>query len=68
MNNIRQRFTQWYFRKGYRMDYIQRNNELIFHCPLWVRPLVFLFFSPCAYYREFDQFIFAEDQYLEETI
>lgn len=54
MDNFRQRFTRWYYRRGYRMDYMTYTGELIFSCPLWVRPLVFLFFSPCAYYREFD--------------
>ena len=60
MNNIRQRFTSWYYHKGYRMDYNHHNNELIFRCPLWVRPLVFFFFSPCAYYRELDLFTTEE--------
>lgn len=68
MDNIRQRFTRWYCRKGYRMDYMHHNGELIFSCPLWVRPLAFLFFSPSAYYREFDKFIFAEEQSFEETV
>jgi hypothetical protein len=55
MNNIRQRFTSWYRKKGYQMDYMPYTGELIFRCPPWVRPLVFLLFSPCAYYREFVQ-------------
>lgn len=52
MNNLRQRFTSWYYRKGYRMTYKPENVELRFACPFWIRPLVFIFFSPCAYYRE----------------
>lgn len=52
MNNLRERFTSWYYRKGYRMRYLPENVELRFTCPLWIRPLVFIFFSPCAYYRE----------------
>lgn len=52
MNDLRARFTKWYYRKGYRMDYRPYNTELIFHCPWLLRPLVYFFFSPCAYYRE----------------
>lgn len=57
MNDFRQRFTKWYYRKGYRMLYVPCNYGdtvpgLIFFCPFWVRPLVHMFFSPCAYYRE----------------
>lgn len=55
MITLRERFTKWYFRKGYRMEY--RSNsptdvELIFRCPFWVRPLVEYLFSPSVYYRE----------------
>ena len=52
MNNFRTKFTKWYYRKGYRMTYKPNDTELIFLCPLWIRPLVYVFFSPCAYYRE----------------
>lgn len=56
MGDIRERFTKWYYRKGYRMVYVPYNcgcvAEMIFTCPLWVRPLVYFLFSPCAYYRE----------------
>ena len=52
MNDFRARFTKWYYRKGYRMEYHQSSLESIFHCPLWVRPLVYYFFSPSVYYRE----------------
>jgi hypothetical protein len=50
MGNFRERFTKWYYRKGYRMEW--RTDEMVFRCPVWVRPLVYFFFSPCAYYRE----------------
>jgi hypothetical protein len=50
MGNFRERFTKWYYRKGYRMEW--RTNEMVFHCPVWVRPLVYFFFSPSAYYGE----------------
>lgn len=58
MSNFRQRFTEWYYRKGYRMeykvcDYGDGVAELIFRCPWWVRPMVSLFFSPSVYYHEY---------------
>lgn len=53
MNDFRSKFTKWYYRRGYRMTYKPNDVELIFSCPLWIRPLVYFFFSPCAYYREF---------------
>lgn len=57
MTDFRARFTKWYYRKGYRMeyrpcDYGDGVAELIFFCPLWVRPLVELFFSPVVFYHE----------------
>lgn len=57
MNDFRARFTKWYCRKGYRMRYKPCNYadgvaELIFYCPLWVRPIVELLFSPSVYYSE----------------
>ena len=57
MGDIRQRFTKWYYRKGYRMiykpvTYDDGTGELIFICPWYVRPLVEYLFSPCVYYRE----------------
>lgn len=57
MNNLRERFTKWYYRKGYTVRYTNElieNNayELIFCCPLWVRPLVYFFWSPSVYYHE----------------
>lgn len=52
MNNFTQRFTKWYYRKGYRMTYKPHDTELIFSCPFWIRPFTYFFFSPCAYYRE----------------
>lgn len=57
MSNLRQRFTKWYIRKGYRMvykpcDYADGVAELIFFCPWWVRLFVEFFFSPSVYYGE----------------
>ena len=54
MIKLRERFTKWYYRKGYRLTCKEYDNtfEMIFQCPLWVRPLVEWFFSPCTYYRE----------------
>ncbi len=53
MLNLRQRFTEWYYRKGYRISVSLKNNtvKLIFNCPLFVRPLTYYLFSPIAYYR-----------------
>lgn len=59
MYKFREKFTKWYCRKGYRMTYNSYPNggdkvvaELTFQCPVWVRPLTYLFFSPSIYYRE----------------
>lgn len=52
MDNLRRRFSSWYYRKGYRAVYRPESVELLFACPIWIRPLVFIFFSPCTYYRE----------------
>ena len=52
MNDARSKFTKWYYRKGYRMNYRPNDTEMIFSCPLLIRPVVYFFFSPCAYYRE----------------
>lgn len=53
---LREKFTKWYYSKGYRMewktcDYGDGVSEMIFKCPWWVRPIVNVLFSPCAYYR-----------------
>ena len=50
---MRRKFTKWYYRKGYRMSYEPGSFEMIFDCPIWVRPLTWFFFSPSTYYREF---------------
>lgn len=57
MTNFRERFTKWYYGKGYRMryqpcDYADGVAELIFDCPWWVRPWVEFFFSPSIYYHK----------------
>lgn len=51
MENFRERFTKWYYQKGYEMTY-REPLELVFRCPVLVRPLVYFFFSPSVYYRE----------------
>lgn len=65
MTKLRSKFTKWYYRKGYRMeyrtcDYADGVAEMIFTCPFYVKPLVYFFFSPCVYYREVG-FEFKED-------
>lgn len=56
MDNLRKKFTHWYYRKGYRMvwtgEYAGADAAMIFVCPLWVRLLVYFFFSPSVYYSE----------------
>lgn len=51
MNDLAQRFTKWYYQKGYRMRYRHETVELVFYCPWWVRPLVYFLFSPSTYYH-----------------
>lgn len=56
MINLRTKFTKWYYRKGYHLvwtaSYAKDSGVMIFTCPLWVRPLVYFFFSPSVYYGE----------------
>lgn len=70
MINLRTKFTKWYYRKGYTMewktcDYGDGVAETIFHCPLWVRPLVSFFFSPSVYYVELIEDLENEIENLE---
>lgn len=65
MTKLRSKFTKWYYRKGYRMEYRAYDGsefvaEMIFTCPFYIRPLVYFFFSPCVYYHEVG-FEFKED-------
>ena len=51
------KFTKWYYRKGYRMeyepvDYADGVGRLTYICPWWVRPLASWLFSPSVYYHE----------------
>lgn len=51
MEHIRKIFTKWYVKKGYTFGYKVENNMSFgtyFDCPIWVRPLLFLF-SPSLY-------------------
>ena len=48
---MRRRFTRWYFRSGYRVEFDQNSETFGFRCPLWVKPLLFLF-SPSVYMHE----------------
>ena len=55
INNLRERFTKWYYRKGYRVRYNDpgpgfKGVELIFSCPWWVRPLVRILWTPSVYF------------------
>ena len=50
--SLRERFTKWYYRKGYRMKFNARDLKLNFICPFWVKPLAGALFSPHIYYHE----------------
>lgn len=50
MQKLKKKFTKWYFEKGYGFGYDYR-NEAVFVCPLWVKPLLFLF-SPSIYVHD----------------
>lgn len=48
---MRSRFTRWYFRKGYRVEFDPKSETFRYRCPLWIKPLLFLF-SPSVYMHE----------------
>lgn len=55
MNKLREKFTKWYVRKGYTMDWACCDfgdgiANFIFTCPFLVKPLAYFLFSPCVYY------------------
>lgn len=55
--DFRTKFTKWYYRKGYTIefelcDYADGVGRTIYKCPLWIRPLTSYFFSPSVYYHE----------------
>lgn len=55
---LRSKFTKWYVRKGWTMewapcDYGDGVSSLLFDCPFWVRPFVYFLFSPAVYYCEY---------------
>lgn len=61
MSKIKERFTRWYYRKGYRMHYKpcaygDGVDSLVFDCPWWIKPLL-IFFSPSVYYIEYGKTI-----------
>lgn len=50
---MRKKFTEWYVRRGYTFVYSNPPSgvtNVCFDCPLWVKPLLFLF-SPSVYMR-----------------
>lgn len=63
ITSIRQKFTEWYVKKGYTFGYDFSGTKVIgeypflfpygvpkayFDCPIWVKPFLFLF-SPSVY-------------------
>lgn len=51
MNKIKQKFTSWYVKRGYRFGYEGFPLKAYYKCPAWVRPLLFLF-SPSVYFQK----------------
>lgn len=63
--NFRTRFTKWYYRKGYTIDYDR--TGVVYACPWWVKPLTTHFFSPSVYFHEWWDDIAKElDELFEE--
>jgi hypothetical protein len=50
--DFRTKFTKWYYRKGYKIDYADGIGRIVYICPWWVKPLTAYFFSPSAYFQE----------------
>jgi hypothetical protein len=56
MNNLKKKFTKWYFRKGYTFGYNfpaipTSMPKAVWKCPWYVKPLLILF-SPSVYQME----------------
>lgn len=54
---FRTKFTKWYYRKGYKLDYERVDysddiGRIVYACPWWVKPLATYFFSPWVYFHE----------------
>lgn len=54
--DFRTKFTKWYYRKGYklnyeRVDYADSVGRVVYTCPWWVKPLTAYFFSPSVYFE-----------------
>ena len=59
MVKLKECFTRWYYRKGYRMyyencDYGDLVASMSFECPWWIMPLL-IFFSPSIYFIEYQK-------------
>lgn len=57
MIDLREKFTKWYYRKGYHAmrvfyPYGDGLRKIIFSCPWWVKPLLGTFFSYKIYLAE----------------
>lgn len=55
MNKLRERFTKWYVKKGYKFTYDGTdpfNPMPVYDCPKSVKPLLVLF-SPSIYFKEY---------------
>ena len=72
ITELRERFTKWYYRKGYRAYYKDvsfgfSEIELVFQCPWYIKPLVYILWSPSVYYEEFGREICNWFEYGIET-
>lgn len=50
--NFRTKFTKWYYKRGYKIDYADGIGRIVYICPWWVKPLTAYFFSPYVYVVE----------------
>ena len=61
MQELKERFTIWYIKKGYTFGYVLHRIEfdepfcpesiVVFNCPWYIKPLL-CFFSPSVYFIE----------------
>lgn len=55
--DFRTKFTKWYYKKGYKVDYEPCDyadgiGHVNYACPWWIKPLTAYFFAPSVYYAE----------------
>lgn len=55
--DFRTKFTKWYYKKGYKIDFevvgfADGVGQMVYLCPWWIKPLTAYFFSPTVYFNE----------------